>query len=132
MAVTPGLGPQKTAGVRTMSFQIPGHLAATATELVSCWECDADFKVTAMHVMPTTAVTGADTNTTHLNIMDGATEKANMDLVSGTDLAAHTAAAFTVTAWTLNDGDHLNVQIEKVGTGLLVPSWSLVVEGQYQ
>ena len=89
-------------------------------------------EVTAINVMASVNVTGTDTQVTHINIMDAAVEKANLDPVSGIDFVAHTRYAMTVTAWTLNAGDHLNVQLEKVGTGLALPHLLLEFQGQYQ
>jgi hypothetical protein len=115
-----------------MAFPVIAHAAATATELHALWTCPHDFKVDGVNVIASVAVTGTDTNTTHINIMDGATEKVNLDPVSGVDFVAHTRYAMTVTAWTLNAGDHLNVQLEKVGTGLALPHLELEITGQYQ
>ena len=126
-----GIGTGKQAGDIEFCVQVPGHLAATVTELVSLLYLPHDFDITAINVIPTTAVTGIVTHTTHYNIMDDAAEKANIDFVSGVDLVAHTPKAITVTAWTLDAGDHLNLQIEKVGNGVLIPATTLQIQGQW-
>lgn len=127
-------------GVHKSLVKVVSHAAATATEQWPIFMAPFPCLVTAVKVVAQAAVTGADTNTTHLNIINkgsagaGTTEIANRDLVLGTDLVGFgdTSIALTGTTAqkTLAEGDVLTLQHEKVGTGLLVPE--LLVEVSYR
>jgi hypothetical protein len=77
------------------------------------------------------AVTGDDTNSTNINIINkgsagaGTAEIGNLDLATGTDLVDFDEKAVTfnatyTTGVTLSEGDVLVVEFEKVNTGLLL------------
>ncbi len=108
---------------------VPAHLAATATERTPLYVDVVARTITKVEVLPSTAVSGADTNTTHLNLAEGDTEVDAYDLTSGNDLTAHTEYDFGLTAFVLEAGNVLNLQHEKVGNGLLVPALILKVYG---
>lgn len=123
----------RPAGPVRMSFPVLGHLAATATELVSLAVFDQDLYISTAGIMPTTAVSGAATNYTNYNLLSDATEKANIDFDNGEDLVAHTLKSFTsFAAFTLSAGDHLNLQIEKVSSGLLIPATSIDIVAEFR
>lgn len=132
------LGPRNMAG--TFRIQVPArtHAAATATEKLCLFIPEKAVRITAMYHVPDVAITGADTNTTHLNILDGGTdgtgttEKANIDYVSGTDATALTTNDFSITAFNLDAGDSLILQYGKVGTGLLIPEGWIIIEYSYK
>lgn len=125
------------AGIHSRVHVTPSHLAATATEEYPVFVAPFPCLITGLAIIPQAAVTGADTNTTHLNVKNkgsagsGTTEIANKDLVSGTNLAAFDLNTITLTGTTaqktLAEGDVLSLEFEKVGTGLLVPSGMLQV-----
>jgi hypothetical protein len=110
------------------------HAAATATESRPIAYAPQAATIEAVYFIPNAAITGADTNTTHLNLINrgtdgsGSTELANIDFVAGTD-----ATAFNATEFTLAAGDRVvadgvvALQYEKVGTGLLIPEGLFVV-----
>ncbi len=115
---------------------IPNHAAATATEEYPIFVAHGDCEVMGVTIVPQAAVTGQDTNTTHLNIIDkgtdgtGTTERANYDLTNGNDLAAFDEFAFTLTNPPIaaDDGTVWTLQYEKVSSGLAVPHLLVRVE----
>lgn len=125
---------QPTGGqVRAAQVTTIAHAAATATEYIAAWTIPHGGRLRGVLFTPLAAVTGANTNTTHLNVINcgadgtGTDELGNLDLVSGTDLAAttpNTIASGLTTA--LADGVTIALQAEKVGTGLLVPAGTAV------
>lgn len=86
-----------------------------------------DCELKEVTIVNSTVVTGADTNAVHLNLIDGGQEGAgtdeiaNIDLVSGTDLAVGKTQLFdgTTTALErfLSKGDILELEAEEIGTG---------------
>ena len=125
-----------TPGVHDKIVAAPAHLAATATEIVPVFEAPVNCRITKVTFRPGAAVTGANTNTTHLNVIDmgvagtGTSEKGNYDLISGNDLAAGEAKALYAPAGGLavSQGNLIGLQFEKVGTGLTVPAGAVIVE----
>ena len=123
-------------GTHDMAATTPQHAAATATEIIPIFEAPASVKIEKVIFRPGAAVTGQDTNTTHLNVINmgtagtGTTELGNYDLTSGNDLAVGErkelyapATSLEVAAQTL-----IGLQLEKVGTGLDVPDGIVIVE----
>ena len=127
------------AGVHKHSQKVPAHAAATATEQWPCFFAPFPCIVTGCKVVPQTAATGDNTNTTNLNLISkgaagsGTTELANLDLVTGVNLTAYADSSLTVTGTlaqrTLAEGDVLTLQHEKVGTGVAVGE--VIVEISY-
>lgn len=123
-------------GKHTCETVVPGHAAATATEDFPVFYAPFACRVTAVRIVPGAAVTGANTNTTHLNLINraadgaGTTEIANRDLTSGNDLTAFDNYNLYAPATPLAvvAGGVLSLQYEKVGTGLLVPGLFVIVE----
>jgi len=97
-----------------------------------------DCKVLQVQIVPQATITGADTNSANLNLINkgsagaGTTELGNIDFVNGTnatafdakDIVADTAIA---DATALSQGDVLAIEREKVGTGLAIPELIVVV-----
>jgi len=109
--------------------RVPAHAAATATESYPIFSAPFACSITAIKINPITAVTGADTNTTHLNIDDASGEIADLDLTSGNDLTANVDNTITIsTATTLTKGQNLELEFEKIGSGLAVPASLMVIE----
>jgi len=92
-----------------------------ATNYMAVWYAPFACKVTNIRYVCTDNVTGADTNTVHLNA-DGpssTTEIGNLDLDNGTDLVGGTATALTMAAdVSFTAGQTLRLEAEEVGTGL--------------
>lgn len=86
--------------------------------------------VKRVSVTPAAAITGANTNTKHINVLDNTTELSTLELVSGTDIAARAETTLyePATPHTLDAGDVLNIQVEAVGTGILITPLAVVVE----
>jgi hypothetical protein len=132
----------KHPGRHTHQIMIPAVAAATATQLNMIWTAPDNVKVLGVAVAAGAAVTGDNTNRKNLNLIDagtgaGTTEVGNLDLVTGTDLAAKTpraivdADAAIGAAFTLDAGDGLALQIEKAGTGVALPDLLVVVTYQF-
>lgn len=94
--------------------------------------------VTSVTYAANAAVTGANTNSRSLVLLNrgqtgvGTTEVARLDLVAGVNLAADDETALTLSATTANRnvtaGDILEFQSNAVGTGLADPGGLLQVE----
>lgn len=108
---------------------LPAHAAADATHKKEIFVADRACRVKKVDIYPSLGVTGADTNTTHLNVLHGATEKANYDLILGNNLTVNAKKALYAPATPLAvaAGELLSLQFEKVGTGLLVPAMTVHV-----
>jgi len=95
--------------------------------------------LTNAYLVPHVAITGADTNTFHVNLQDrgaagsGTDEIANLDFVSGTDAAILNNLSFgtlSATHKVLAAGDVVAVQMEKIGDGQASPRLSIVLAYQ--
>jgi hypothetical protein len=126
------------AGAHTANFNIKAHAAATATEDVGGWRAPAACTVAGVYLTFSAAVTGADTNTTHINIINrstdglGTTEVGNKDFVNGTNAVASAPLTITTTAFDLAAGAVVAVQAEKVGTGLALPTGEINLIVKYR
>lgn len=116
----------------------PAHAAATASEYLVAFVAPFDCRLKAVYFVPFAAVTGANTNTTHLNVINkgsagsGSTELGALDLTSGNDLTAFDVNTVVSSLTTdLTEDDVIAVQYEKVGTGLDVPAgvWIFEIDG---
>jgi len=102
----------------------PQQTASDATNYWASWVAPFALTITGIDYVPSDAITGANTNTNHINVdaLAAGTEIANIDFVSGTDGAAGVASALTLTATTadlnLAAGAVVRVEVEEVGTGL--------------
>lgn len=97
--------------------------SSAATNYIAVARVPFICTVTAVAVICSDAVTGANTNTVHLNLdsLAAGTEIANIDLVSGTDLTAGVASALTLGTLAnrqLAAGAVLRLEQEEIGTGL--------------
>lgn len=125
-----------TPGTRREMVAVPSHAAAAATEIVPVFEAPAGAKIEKVIFRPGAAVTGADANTTHLNVINmgvagtGSTELGNYDLTSGNDLAAGERKELYAPAAALavSQNNLIGLQFQKVGTGLAVPAGVAIVE----
>lgn len=117
-------------GVHKETTKVVAHAAATATEQWPVFFAPFPCQILGAKVVPQTAATGNDSNTTNLNLVNkgaagsGTQEIANLDLPTGVNLTAFADSALTLTGTTaqctLAEGDVLTLQHEKVGTGVAV------------
>ena len=120
-------------GCRREVTRSEAFTAGAATQLFALFTAaEADVEVVAISAVPDADVTGQDTNTAHLNVLNagtngnGTTEVANTDLVSGTDLSGlienwvHADSSAPIQL--ASKGEALAVQRELVGTGLALPA----------
>lgn len=118
---------------------VPSVLAATATEQHPIFVAPVKCRVLAVSIVPQAAVTGDNTNTKNLNVINkgaagvGTTEVANLDLVTGANLVAFDESAIPLNTTYVNgvdmtEGDTLTLQVEKVGTGVLLPNLHVQVD----
>ncbi len=123
-------------GIRREMVHVPAHLAATATEKFPIFEAPVGAKIKKVIFRPSAAVTGANTNTTHVNVINmgtagtGTAELANYDLTSGNDLAVGERKELyaPATPLSVSQNNLIGLEFEKVGTGLLVPAGIAIVE----
>jgi hypothetical protein len=125
---------QRAANRQHVTVYHPGSAAGDATEEWALVAFDKDATVHSVSWVPQTAVTGANTNTFHLNVRnlgsDGATtstEIGNVDFVLNTDAAALQETDIVSTDTAVVAGDVVSVQRELVGTGLATPEGAFVV-----
>jgi len=127
------------AGMRlTNQAYLPAAGAADVTKSTPVFTAPDNCKVLQVQIVTQAAITGANTNSMNLNLINkgaagiGATELGHIDFVSGTnsvafdgkDLVADTAIA---SATELTAGDVLAVEREKVGSGLAMPEVLVIV-----
>jgi hypothetical protein len=125
-------------GNHVATAPIRAHAAATATELVGIFRAPFACKIISVEILWDAAITGADTNTTHVNLHNrgtagtGTTELGNIDYVSGTDAAAFVAEDLYSPATPLEvaEGVILAIQLEKVASGLALPNGTAIVTYQ--
>ena len=125
-------------GNHVATFPVPAHAAATATEVVNIFRAPFACKIVSVELIPDAAITGADTNSTNVNLLNagtagtGTTELGNIDFASGTDAAAGVAQDLyrPATALSVASGVILQVQIEKVSSGLAIGRFTAVVTYQ--
>jgi hypothetical protein len=122
-------------GNKTYQVAVIAHAAATATEDIAAFVAPYACRVKAVGFVPFASVTGANTNTTHLNVINrgsagvGTTAVTNYDLISGNNLTGldvkWISSALTTS---LAEYDVLVLQAEKVGSGLDVPAGVFIIE----
>jgi hypothetical protein len=128
-------------GSHVAHMLVPSVAAADATELHPIFIAPIKCVVLGVQIVPQAAVTGDNTDTKNLNILNagadgsGSTEVANLDLVTGTDLVANDAEDIPLNTTyddgvELAEGDVLALQVEKVGNGVLLPD--LLVEVKFR
>lgn len=113
--------------------------AATTTVVYDIFRAPDAVKITKIEIVPQAAVTGNDSNTKYLNVLDGGaagtgtTEVANLDLATGVNLVALDGKNIPLNATyasgcVMAEGDTLLLQIEKVGTGVALPHLHVYLE----
>ena len=120
--------------VKTAYF--PAFATADASKEVPIFLAEFACKIVKVSLVPQAAVSGADTNTRHLNLINkaaggaGATELTNYDLTSGNDLAVMDEYVLynPSTPLDLPANTVLALEGEKIGTGLATPEMLVQVE----
>jgi hypothetical protein len=108
--------------------------AATATSSFSIFTAPAACRIRAVTVTPDVATTGNTTNTKNLNVVNkgatgaGTTEIGNLDLITGENLVAFDEKNIPITATALAEGDVVALQVEQVGTGVIVGGFQVNVD----
>lgn len=123
-------------GVHVQQTPLKAHAAATATELTGVFSAPFKCKILSVSVRWDAAITGANTNTTHVNVINagtngaGTTEIGNVDYVSGTDAVAGAVVPLAAPSGGLvvNAGTLIQIQHQKVGNGLNIPAGIVSVE----
>lgn len=122
-------------GGHTQQVQLKSHAAATTTETTGVFEAPFKCRIRSVTVRFDAAITGADSNTTHVNVLNagtagsGSTELASVEYTSGTDAVK----GAVVTLYEPDDplevaaGTLIQIQHEKVGNGLLIPTGLVTV-----
>lgn len=124
------------AGTQIETGAIPAAAAGDATAEWVIFEAPFAVVIESVRIIPSAAITGADSNSANLNLINrgtagaGTTELANRDYASGTDEAKAVARALYAPADGLSvaAGTVLVLQREKVGNGLALPHFRVVVK----
>lgn len=117
-------------GAHQTHYALRAHAAATATEDAFCFVAPFACKIRAVEIVWDAAITGTATNYTNVNLINagtdgtGTTELANIDYLAGTNASAGATVSLyaPATPLALAAGAKLKLQLEKVGTGLSLPS----------
>lgn len=122
--------------VRDVELNHVAHAAATADEHLCAFRSPCRALLKGVSWVPLTAVTGANTDSTNINIQNrgtdgnGTDELANVDFEEGTNAADLTALAIYSPAagseLQMSTGTVIAAQFEKVGLGLDLPGGSFV------
>ena len=121
-------------GTHIATAYVPAHTGTDSTEKWPVFCAPFNCTITSLLIVPKDDVTGQDTNTTNLNIINvgsagtGTTEIGNYNLISDNNLTALDAYEFTLTATNLSEHDVIVLEHEKQGTGLDVPELLVKIE----
>lgn len=122
-------------GTHDESVVIPAVAAADNTIAFVIFEAPVNCQIEKVRVVPATAITGQDTNTKHLNLINrgtngaGNTEIGNYDLTSGNDIGVAGLDLYApATSLSVSQGNQLGLQIEDQGTGIAIPALHVTVE----
>lgn len=112
------------------------HAAATATETLTIFKSPCRAKLKAVTWVPGAAITGANTDTTHINVInrgtDGTltTEIGNKDWIAGVNATAFGEVSIYAPAagseLQLSQNHVISCTFEKVGNGLALPNGTFV------
>ena len=105
--------------------QLPRVDASQATARFPIFVAPFDLNLRQIAIINSTALSGAATNHTNINLIDGGLEGAgtaefaNVDYASGTDQAVGKTVLFdgTTTVRAFTQGDLVECEVEEVGTG---------------
>jgi hypothetical protein len=122
-------------GTHQAQASLRAHAAATNTEKSHVFIAPFKARIKSVSLVFDAAITGANTNTTHVNLINagtagsGTTEIGNIDYVNGTNAAAGATVALYAPATPLevDAGTKLAIQHEKVGNGLDIPAALVVI-----
>jgi len=132
-----GMSPTARQALRAKTAQttVPSALAADATAEWPIFYADRACRILRVGIVAYSTITGANTNTFNVNILNkgtagiGTTEIGNKDFVLGTNATAF--VEYDVVAESANAamarGEVLNLQREKIGTGMAMPALVVIV-----
>lgn len=120
-------------------YELPAQPVATAgNDLSTAVKVVTAGNVTSVTYCPVAALTGADTNSRTINLINkgsdgsGTTVVATLALVSGVNLVAFDEKAITISStaadYAVSAGDVLQWQSLHVGTGIVDPGGTLAIE----
>ena len=120
---------QAIGGWKVTQVQIPRTLAATASTVFPIWVAPYRAELGEVAIINSTLVTGHDTNTFNINLINGGQEGAGTTELANIDLRATGTVNLIVGKTLLLDatasgevfmtqGDILELQIEKLSSGL--------------
>lgn len=110
-------------GIVRHALYIPAVAATSATAKIAIWQAPNNVTIEQVTVRTGAAITGDGTNTINLNILDGGaagsgtTEIGNSDFGAGVNAAALDDIVIDCDSASLDEGDALILQVEKVGSG---------------
>jgi len=116
---------------------VPAHAAADLTADHPIFRAPCACRIVSVTIVPGATITGANTNSANLNLKSWtdattpvATELANRDYLSATNEVAMKARSFYAPAapLALAVGQYLSLEREKVGSGLALPNFAVIVE----
>jgi hypothetical protein len=106
--------------------------ASAATNYIAAWMVPFAAKVSAVKLLFTDDIIGADTDSRNFNLDDNdrSTELANEDYVAGTNATAGTEVSLyaPTTKKSMAAGQNLYLESEQVGNGLATPEGVMIVE----
>ncbi|MEK6711647.1 MAG: hypothetical protein AABZ64_13820 [Nitrospinota bacterium] len=124
-----------TPGTHDQRAGIEPTAAADASKTHVIFEAPVSCKIEKVKIIPGAAITGANTNTKHLNLINrgtngaGAAEIANYDLTLGNDIGVAGLVLYApASPLAAAQGTQLGLQVEQVGTGQALPPLAVVVE----
>lgn len=109
---------------------IPAALAADEDKSWALGTIPYTAAIKAVRLIPQAAITGADTNSSTVEVYHGSTKAASIAFTAGTDATALTALAMTLVAAGLSVAadDVITFKRDKVGNGLALPEFLVEVE----
>ena len=105
------------------SGPLPVHAASDATNSYAIFKAPFDCRILEVQVHYDIAITGADTNTHHVNVDSRTsafatpTERGNKDFTLAVDASADTVENIVSTAFDLDEDACLSVEYEEIGDG---------------
>lgn len=125
-------GIKDIAGEKYDTVSFGAVTANTTTNYVAIWTAKHNVYITKVEVVFTDAITGANTNTFHLNLDDDdqSTELGTIDFISGTDAVAgdlNELYAPTAPGKSRDSGTSISLENEDIGSGINMPEGNMIV-----
>ncbi len=124
-----------TPGTHKVSVIMPAVTAADGGTAFVVFTAPVACFLEKLNVVPATAITGQDTNTKHLNVINrgttggGSTEIGNYDLTSGFDIGVAGLDIYApASSLSIAAGTQIGLTVEDQGTGIAIPALLVTVE----